>query len=78
MSRLESAFFDHRPTGHTHHCFNYIRQAVLCEANPTLEPILLNGETDTTRPRVCKDWTVVHDLIEKNHNDVWEKDQIWW
>jgi hypothetical protein len=79
MSRLESAYFDHTPTGHTHHCFNYIRQAIMCEANPTLEPVSPStGKTDPRTPRVCKDWSVVRDLITQNHVKVWEDDEIWW
>ncbi|KAJ7840751.1 hypothetical protein B0H13DRAFT_2100316 [Mycena leptocephala] len=52
---------------HVHHCFTYLRQVILCEANPTIEPVIpiigrrsVNAEV----PRVCKDWTKVYKVLE--------------
>lgn len=56
-----------------HRCMNYIRQTILCEANPTLEPVIpiLGAWTvDAEIPRVCKDWTQVYMLAKRNSAEV--------
>ncbi|TFY69821.1 hypothetical protein EVJ58_g199 [Rhodofomes roseus] len=50
---------------HAAHCLNFMRQAVLCNADTTLEAI-----TETTH--TCKDWTQVYDFIAENQNN-WPK-----
>ncbi|PSR83957.1 hypothetical protein PHLCEN_2v5561 [Hermanssonia centrifuga] len=62
---------------HVHHCFNYLRQTILCGANPTLEPvvpILGVRSVNAEMPRVCRDWTAVYELVEKNFwgSSVWK------
>ncbi len=49
---------------HIHHCINYLRQAILCEADTTMEPaaLRLGGQVVTTRvQRMCRDWTQVYE-----------------
>ena len=35
---IRRAIGDKSYTNHVHHCFNYLREAVLCEADTTIEP----------------------------------------
>ncbi|KAL4249026.1 ustYa family protein [Abortiporus biennis] len=61
--------------GHVDHCFDYLRRAILCSADLTLEP----GdalERDFTLDRVgmtheCHDWRAMYAVAEANH-DIWE------
>ncbi|KAJ7846673.1 hypothetical protein B0H13DRAFT_2092852 [Mycena leptocephala] len=60
LTRIREAMALRTSTPHVHHCFTYLRQVILCEANPTIEPVIpiigrrsVNAEV----PRVCKDWT---------------------
>ncbi|KAJ7781724.1 hypothetical protein DFH07DRAFT_900913 [Mycena maculata] len=67
LGRIREAMASRKSTIHVHHCFNYLRQIILCEANPTIEPVIpiigrrsVNAEV----PRVCKDWTQVYRVLE--------------
>lgn len=65
---------------HVHHCFNYLRQMVLCDASPVLEPVAENrGPRDVNShvPRTCKDWEAARDLIQRNHKEVVEEGKVW-
>ena len=61
---------------HTEHCFHYIRQAILCAADTTIEAggsgmILPNGDrvaADVGTVHTCRDWRQVHDWMEKQHD----------
>jgi hypothetical protein len=72
---VAQAFYDasklnsttHKISGHTDHCFDYIRHAILCAADITLEPAKVDGSIDIGESRVCKDWSFVRSLIDKNH-----------
>ena len=53
---------------HVHHCFNYLRQSVLCEADDTIEPGVpsLGGKVVKIGVRrTCKDWTQVYEAVAK-------------
>ncbi|PPQ91129.1 hypothetical protein CVT25_013268 [Psilocybe cyanescens] len=60
---------------HTEHCFHYLRQALLCAADTTLEyggPSMRspNGDVIATGVNVthtCRDWKQVHDYMEEEH-----------
>lgn len=58
---------------HLHHCFNYIRQWVLCDADLTLEPGDFTQRNFTTdrfgATHTCTDWQPVYDMV----NDRWFK-----
>ncbi len=77
LNRIRQAMETRKFGQHVHHCFNYLRQTILCGANPTLEPVVpilgvrsVNAEV----PRVCRDWTAVYELVEKNFwgSSVWK------
>ncbi|EED80954.1 predicted protein [Postia placenta Mad-698-R] len=70
LARLREAMNTRQSTEHVHHCLNYLRQTILCDANPTLEPVIpilgvrsVNAEV----PRLCRDWTAVYRLAEENY-----------
>lgn len=68
LERIRRAMSTRRSSEHVHHCFNYLRQAILCEANPTLEPvipILGRRSVNAEIPHVCRDWTRVYELAEE-------------
>lgn len=67
---------------HVEHCFNYMRQSVLCAADTTLEPL---SETymeaygvqnidglETNVKHVCRDWSAVYREVERNSAE-WDK-----
>ncbi|KAH7092268.1 hypothetical protein FB567DRAFT_516880 [Paraphoma chrysanthemicola] len=45
----------HEPA-HTRHCFDYLRQSIMCAADATLEPVVqeLGGITGWSVERVCR------------------------
>lgn len=60
---------DHNHSGHVQHCFNYIRQNILCAADETEEDstwMCRNFETFRTdgRKRRCKDWSKAYKAVE--------------
>lgn len=62
---------------HTAHCFHYLRQAILCAADTTLEPggtsmKLANGDKVATGGGIvhtCRDWRQVYDWMESKHRE---------
>ena len=60
-------------SAHLHHCLDYIRQNVLCAADPTLEPDDFTQQNFTVErvglTRVCRDWSAVNDFAVENHLD---------
>ena len=58
---------------HLHHCFNYIRQWMLCDADLTLEPGDFAQRNFTTErvgaTHTCTDWQPIYDMV----NDRWFK-----
>ncbi|KAF7966830.1 hypothetical protein HWV62_11554 [Athelia sp. TMB] len=77
LVRLRAVFAgDKDESGHVKHCFNYLRQAILCNADITLEPgktvvedhhTAVMGGYDTIHK--CRDWTQVWGYME----DEWHK-----
>ena len=65
---IRRAIGDKSYTNHVHHCFNYLREAVLCEADTTIAPGVsglgnaMNGAgiRMATPETICKDWTQVY------------------
>ncbi|CDO72010.1 hypothetical protein BN946_scf184943.g45 [Trametes cinnabarina] len=69
LMRIRRAMETRTSSDHVHHCFNYLRQTIMCEANPTVEPvipILGRRSVNAEIPRVCKDWTQVYALAQEN------------
>ncbi|KAI0133905.1 hypothetical protein BJ170DRAFT_590908 [Xylariales sp. AK1849] len=58
---------------HWLHCFDYLRQAILCNADATIEPPTItlrgNGIIDGMIQRECKDWTALYNESTK-HKDI--------
>jgi len=82
LVRLRAVFAgDRDDSGHVEHCFNYLRQAILCNSDITLEPgetqktIRPNGEIHThvvggiNTSHKCRDWKQVFDFMA----DEWKK-----
>lgn len=59
-----------REIPHTHHCLNYLRQTILCNADLTLEPEVILGSNDVGEglgvTHVCQDWSKIHQFVENN------------
>lgn len=70
LDLIRRAIGDRKYTTHVHHCFNYLRQAVLCEADTALEPWVpgLGSEVDgaaISGGRTCKDWAQVYAAVKE-------------
>ncbi|KAE9388249.1 hypothetical protein BT96DRAFT_1074737 [Gymnopus androsaceus JB14] len=61
---------------HLHHCFNYLRQTLLCEAADSLEKgdfLKRNFSSERIGDTVvCRDWESMFDAAAKNHQD-WKR-----
>ncbi|EGN98534.1 hypothetical protein SERLA73DRAFT_183584 [Serpula lacrymans var. lacrymans S7.3] len=59
---------------HSGHCLNFLRQAILCNSDITLDPINIEidgkivGTDGTGVTHVCRDWTQIYDFVRENHN----------
>lgn len=63
LDLIRRAIGNQNYTKHVHHCFNYLREAVLCEADTTIEGQVLSlgsGVGSTTAEKMCNDWTQVY------------------
>lgn len=57
---------------HWKHCIDYLRQALICNADVTLENLEMNGDNllgsvdgwGTTH--MCRDWSAILEWVEKN------------
>lgn len=57
---------------HLQHCFNYLRQGILCAADLTLEPAPVGGGEGGEGVGVthlCRDWEVVFETLAENYQD---------
>lgn len=70
---------DVRIQDHLHHCFNYLRQHILCAADTTLEPGDFTTRNFTTArtgaTHTCVDWAPVYDVMWDNWGE-WEAFRI--
>ncbi|EMD38012.1 hypothetical protein CERSUDRAFT_104642 [Gelatoporia subvermispora B] len=67
---IRTAMNDGVITRHLHHCFTYLRQSILCDADATLEPVVMNAgrqEVYLGVPRACRDWSAVYKSVAQNH-----------
>jgi hypothetical protein len=64
----------HHEMGHINHCYDYLRQAIMCSGDMTLEWAI--EESDGSRRQVdgwsiphrqCKDWTMIWDYMVEHH-----------
>jgi len=73
LIRIRDAILDHENTPHVHHCLNYLRQLILCDANPTLEKVIMeisDRAVDLRKERVCRDWSKVWEVAEEGY-EIW-------
>lgn len=77
LEKIRIAMAERRDNQHVRHCLAYMRQSIMCEASPVIEPVVpilgrrsVNAET----PRVCRDWTQVYELSEKSWRDAGGRD----
>ena len=58
------------PRRHVQHCFNFLRQGALCQADLTLEPgdFMSHNFTEDWlgATHLCRDWAAVYDKLEAN------------
>ncbi|KAJ7699278.1 hypothetical protein B0H17DRAFT_926522 [Mycena rosella] len=77
LRRIHVAFLNREDTlasrGHIHHCLNYLRQTLLCEAADTLErgdfmarDYSLERVGDTL---VCKDWEKAFEVFDEKYSE---------
>ncbi|KAG1735271.1 uncharacterized protein EDB91DRAFT_1295469, partial [Suillus paluster] len=66
------------PDDHSGHCLNFLRQAILCNADTTLDPLfvdpdgMMTGTDGLGVTHVCRDWTQVYAYIVDN-----QKGHLW-
>ena len=62
---------------HVHHCLNYLRQSIVCNADTTLEPSyvleLENGRKVPAASGIdvvhkCRDWELLRNILEDNYD----------
>jgi hypothetical protein len=64
---------------HTRHCFDYLRQAIMCTGDVALEgtqttfPVGFEGSDGWDAKHVCKNYKQVHDYLEEKRAD----DKVW-
>jgi len=73
LIQLELLKSEPAPNFHLHHCFNYLRQAFLCEATESLEEgDFMDSDFSAGRmggDLVCRDWMTVYDTIDEKHKE---------
>lgn len=78
---MRAAVLDNtKANGHTRHCFNLLRQAVLCAADTTLDPLDKvddGGNVGADGVGVvhqCRDWEKVYQYVIDNQSlEIWNK-----
>ncbi|MCJ1409436.1 hypothetical protein MMC19_003517 [Ptychographa xylographoides] len=62
---------EHLKPPHMRHCFDYLRQALLCSADSTLEPFRtdLGGVTGWGFPRVCRNYEQLREWAESRRTN---------
>ncbi|KAL7941846.1 hypothetical protein V8C42DRAFT_333888 [Trichoderma barbatum] len=59
---------------HWLHCFDYLRQTILCEADSTIEPPKHNSKgqevVNGMGERQCRDWTILRDASIKSDEEL--------
>jgi len=52
--------------GHVKHCFDYLRQMILCSADLTLEKGDFEEEKNSAATHICRNWHMVYKLTDEN------------
>jgi hypothetical protein len=50
---------------HVNHCFDLLRQSMLCKSDTTLIPVNASSQAGVTRQ--CRDWEQVRKFVNENH-----------
>ena len=73
LRNFHKAFINSTGNGlrrHVQHCFNFLRQGALCQADLTLEPgdFMSHNFTEDWlgATHLCRDWAAVYDKLEAN------------
>jgi hypothetical protein len=58
------------PNDHSGHCLNFLRQAILCNSDTTLDPVYISGSMAGSDglgvTHICRDWSQVYEYIKEN------------
>lgn len=76
LRMIGDATTSHIAGPHLTHCFHYLRENIICEADDTLEPVVeVDGRwiVDTGVQRTCKDWRKAFELADENFKYAYEK-----
>lgn len=65
----ESRAWNHTQDGHLDHCFDYLRQSLMCFADPTLEESPVEKEPGWNVTHACNDWDRLFDWAKTNRYD---------
>ncbi|KAK1856289.1 hypothetical protein CCHR01_01037 [Colletotrichum chrysophilum] len=65
----ESRAWNHTQDGHLDHCFDYLRQSLMCFADPTLEESPVHKEPGWNATHACNDWDRLFDWAKTNRYD---------
>ncbi|KAG0705815.1 hypothetical protein DFH29DRAFT_1029084 [Suillus ampliporus] len=61
------------PNDHSGHCLNFLRQAILCNSDTTLDPTVVSsdgmmiGTNSLGVTHVCRDWSQIYAYVMENH-----------
>lgn len=70
---FQAALTGQNDEAHTHHCLNYLRQWILCQADLTLEAgDFITRDFEQQRvgaAHVCRDWGEIYDSVAVNWKD---------
>ncbi|KAJ7440291.1 hypothetical protein B0H11DRAFT_1827955 [Mycena galericulata] len=53
--------------GHVNHCFDVLRQSLMCKADTTLMPVGVSSNQTAPVTRRCRDWAQLRDFVDSNH-----------
>lgn len=81
LQMIRGAVLDNqRANSHTRHCFNLMRQAILCAADTTLDPLdKVDDNSNVGADGVgvvhqCKDWEKVYQYVIENQGlEIWNQ-----
>lgn len=67
------------PNEHSGHCLNFLRQAILCNSDITLDPLFddrdgtIVGTDGLGVTHICRDWSQVYAYVTENQRSLmWE------
>ncbi|KAL0955850.1 hypothetical protein HGRIS_002052 [Hohenbuehelia grisea] len=74
LNHIRTALVNEVDTGfnyeYTHHCFQYLRQSILCAADTTIEPLdEAAGRPKSNATHTCRDWQQVHGWMSDRQSE---------